>query len=430
MSKISRRSFLKGAAALSGVVAGFPTIVPSSVLGANAPSNRVTLGSIGVGGQGGAVMNGMLHLDGTQILAVCDCFKDRRENRAKTVNDYYAEKLGLGSYKSCETYSDFRDLLARSDIDAVVVATPDHWHVPAAVLAVKAGKDVYVEKPLGISIAENKLMREVVHKYGAIFQYGTQQRCFDQHCGFAAELVRNGYIGELKSIDVVAPDGETGGNPVPQPVPEGIDYDMWLGPAPFSPYSNDRVAGTGRWFIYDYALGFIAGWGAHPLDIAHWGYPHIPVEYEGTGVIPREGLFDTIVNWDIKGRYASGVTFTLKTGGDQTKFTGTDGWIAPRRSGITAGPESLLKIKIKPGEIHLFQENNHYQNFITAVKTRRNPASDIDSAVQSDFMSHLGDIAIRTGRKIQWDPVNETIVGDEHAVRMMNRPRRAPWGMV
>jgi len=431
MSRISRRSFLKGAAAVGGVIAGgFPAIVPSSVFGANAPSNRVTLGHIAVGGQGSGVMNGMLHLEETQILAVCDSFKDRREQRAMAVNNHYAGRREKGTYRSCEAYRDFRELLARTDIDAVVIATPDHWHVPAAVLAVKSGKDIYVEKPLGVSIAENKMLREIVHKHGAIFQYGTQQRCFNQHCGFAAELVRNGYIGELKSVDVIAPNGETGGNPAPQPVPEGLDYEMWLGPAPVAPYTNDRVVGTGRWHIYDYALGFIAGWGAHPLDIAHWGYPHIPVEYEGTGVIPRDGLFNTVVNWDIKGRYASGVTFTLKPGGDCTRFTGTEGWVAPSRGGLTASNESLLKVKIKPGEVHLLQDNNHYLNFVKAVKSRKNPASDIDSAAQSDFISHLGDICIRTGRKIKWDPVKETIVGDENAARMMNRARREPWSIV
>lgn len=427
MSKITRRRFFKGAAALGGVIVGFPTIVPSTVFGANAPSNRVTLGHIGVGGQGGAVMNGMLNLEETQILAVCDCFKERRESRAKAVNDHYAAKRGKGS---CEAYRDFREMLARPDIDAVVVATPDHWHVPAAVMAIRAGKDVYVEKPLGISIAEDNLMRDVVHKYGAIFQYGTQQRCFNQQCGFAAELVRNGYIGELKAIDVLAPNGVTGGKQILQPVPEGLDYEMWLGPAPLKPYTDDRCKGVGRWHIYDYAIGFLGGWGAHPLDIAHWGYPHIPVEYEGTGLVPADGLFDTVVNWDVKGRYASGADFTLKTGGDKTTFRGTEGWIAPSRSGISAEPASLLKVKIKPDEIHLLQDNHHYRNFVSAVKTRRNPASDVDSAVQSDFISHLSDICIRTGRKIKWDPVNETIIGDEQAVRMMNRARREPWGII
>ena len=205
---------------------------------------------------------------------------------------------------------------------------------------------------------------------------------------------------------------------------------MWLGPAPVKPYTADRVIGQGRWHIYDYALGFIAGWGAHPLDIAHWGYPRIPVEYEGKGVIPADGLFDTVVNWDVKGRYDGGVAFTLKTGSDKTTFTGTEGWVATSRGGISAEPVSLLKVKIKPGEIHLLQDNHHYRNFVTSVKTRKNPASDIDSAVQSDFISHLSDICIRTGRKIKWDPIKETIIGDDQAVRMMNRARREPWGLI
>jgi predicted dehydrogenase len=301
--------------------------------------------------------------------------------------------------------------------------------VPIAIAAVRAGKDVYVEKPLGVSIEQNKAMRTTVHQYGAVFQYGTQQRSFNQHCGFACELVRNGYIGEVKAVHVIAPNGVTGGDPTPQPVPEGFDYDLWLGPAPVTPYTHDRVIGTGRFHIYDYALGFIAGWGAHPLDIAHWGYPHIPVEYEGTGRIPTEGLFDTVVDWDVRGRYASGAEFTLKPGSDLTTFVGTKGWIAAGRGRdkLAAEPASLLDVKIKPEEIHLLQEKNHYADFLNCVLSRRTPASNIDSAVQSDFISHLGDICIRTGRKIKWDPVKETIVGDEAACRMMRRPMRAPW---
>jgi hypothetical protein len=239
--------------------------------------------------------------------------------------------------------------------------------------------------------------------------------------------VRNGYIGDLKAVHVVAPDGATGGDPTPQPVPDGLDYDLWLGPAPVTPYTNDRVFGVGRWHIYDYAIGFIAGWGAHPLDIAHWGYPHVPVEVQGTGVIPTEGLFDTVVHWDVKGRYASGVEFTLKPGGDKTTFVGTEGWVAPSRGGIEAEPASLLKVKIRSDEIHLLQDNHHYRNFLKAVLARRAPASDIDSAVQSDIMSHLGDIAIRTGRTIRWDEAKETIVGDEAAGRMLSRGLRPPW---
>ncbi len=425
--RVSRRTFLKSAAASAGAALAVPAIVPSSVFGEAAPSKRVALGHIGVGGQGGGLLGGFLGLAQGQTVAVCDPIKERREGCAANVEKHYAAQADKGTYKGCKAYNDFRELLARDDIDAVVVATPDHWHVPIALAAVKAGKDIYVEKPLGISVEHDKTLREAVHRYGAVFQYGTQQRCFSTHCGFACELVRNGYIGQLKAVHVIAPDGETGGNPAPQPVPPGMDYDLWLGPAPVAPYTHDRVIGTGRYHIYDYSLGYIAGWGAHPLDIAHWGYPQVPVEYEGTGLVPTEGLFNTVVHWDVRGRYAGGVEFTLKPGGDKTTFVGTEGWVAPSRGGITAEPASLLTVKIKPGEIHLLQDNHHYRNFLTAVLNRTKPASDIDSAVQSDFISHLGDIAVRTKRKIVWDPKTEQIVGDEQASRMLTRAMRAPW---
>ena len=421
MKLISRRSFLRHSAVAVGGLA-MPLVVPASLFGQNAPSKRVALGHIAVGGQGGGLMRGFLALSQGRSVAVCDPIKERREAAARKVDETYGAK-------GCRAFNDFRELLACDDIDAVVVATPDHWHVPIAIAAVHAGKDVYVEKPLGLSIEQNKAMRAAVHRYGAVFQYGTQQRSFSQHCGFACELVRNGYIGEVKAVHVIAPNGATGGDPTPQPVPEGFDYDLWLGPAPVTPYTHDRVIGTGRFHIYDYALGFIAGWGAHPLDIAHWGYPHIPVEYEGTGRIPTEGLFDTVVDWDVRGRYASGAEFTLKPGSDLTTFVGTKGWVAAGRGRdkLAAEPASLLDVKIKPGEIHLLQEKNHYANFLNCVLSRRTPASNIDSAVQSDFISHLGDICIRTGRRIKWDSAKETIIGDEAACRMMRRPMRAPW---
>lgn len=412
-TNLSRRSLLKSALA----AAAAPMFIPArNLFGATAPSNRVATGHIGVGGQGGGLLGGFLGVAECQPVAAADPFLSRAQGAAGRM---------AGGAKA---YQDFRELLARDDIDAVVIATPDHWHVPIGIAAVRAGKDVYIEKPLGISIEHDKAMRAAVHQHGAIFQYGTQQRSFNTQCAFACELVRNGYIGELKAVNVLAPNGERGGNPAPQPVPADLNYDLWLGPAPVAPYTRDRVVGTGRWHIYDYAIGFIAGWGAHPLDIAHWGYPHTPVEYEGTGVIPTDGLFDTVLDWDVRGRYASGVEYTLKASGDNwTTFVGTKGTVAASRGGIRADPASLLQVKIKPDETHLLQSNHHYANFIDAVKTRRTPASDIDSAVQSDFMSHLGDIAIRTGRKIRWDPVAEAIIGDEAAARMMRRPLRAPW---
>jgi len=428
---ISRRGFLKGAAAgVAASAVAAPTVIASTALGRGGvppASERVTLAHIGVGGQGSGLLNGFLHLEDAQSVATCDPFKDRREECARQVDDFYARRNGEGAYKGCAAYNDFREVLARDDVDAVIVATPDHWHAPIALAAACAGKDMYVEKPLGLSIEQNKALREAVHRYGVVFQYGTQQRCFSTHCAFACELVRNGRIGEIQAVRVIAPNGVTGGSTTPEPAPEGFDYDLWLGPAPVVPYTRDRCIGTGRWFVYDYAIGFIAGWGAHPLDIAHWGYPHTPVEYEGTGRIPTEGLFDTVVDWDVWGRYAGGVEFTLKAGGDLTTFVGTEGWVAASRGGIDADPKSLLESVIGPGEIHLLQNNNHYRNFLDSVLARTDPASPIDSAVQSDFMSHLGDIAIRTGRKIRWNPEREEIVGDAEASRMMTRPMRSPW---
>jgi len=427
---LHRRRFLKTAAATAVAITAGPTIIPAAALGRNgtiAPSNRVALGHIGVGGQGSGLLRGFLSLAEGQSIALCDPYKVRREQQAQTVDKNYAAKHEKESYKGCKTYNDFRDLLARDDIDAVVIATPDHWHVPIAMASVRAGKDVYLEKPLGISLEQDKTLRKAVHRYRRVFQYGTQQRSFNTHCAFACELVRNGYLGDLKAIHVAAPNGSRGGIPDPQPVPEGLDYNMWLGPAPEAPYTHDRVMGIGRWMIYDYALGFIAGWGAHPLDIAHWGYPHIPVEYTGTGEIPTEGLFDTIINWKVQGRYASGVEFSLTTGSDLTTFIGSEGSVAPSRAGITAEPASLLKVKIKPEETHLLQNNNHYADLLKCVLNRSTPASDIDSAVQSDAISHLGDIAIRTGQTIKWDPIHESIIDNPLAKQMLTRPLRPPW---
>ena len=428
--RLNRRNFLKGAS-LAAAALGFPYVIPSRALGEGAvppPSERVLLGHIGVGGQGSGLLGGFLGLEDCQSVAVCDAYGSRREASAARINQAYAERSAKGSYKGCAQYEDFRELLARKDIDAVVIATPDHWHVPIALAAARAGKDTYVEKPLGISIEENKALREAIHRYARIFQYGTQQRCFNTHCAFVCELVRNGRIGQLREIVVDAPGGSAGGSAQPIPPPKDLNYEMWLGPVPFSPYTADRCGGGGgSWFVYANSLGFLGGWGAHPLDIMHWGYPHIPVEYEGVGTIPSQGLYDTITNWNVRGRFASGVAFVFKDGGDKTLFTGDEGWVWASRGGMDANPKSLLREIIRPDEIHLLQSNDHYQNFIDAVKRRTQPASPIDSAVQSDFISHLSDIAIRTGRKITWDPMRETILGDEPASRMLTRPMRSPW---
>jgi hypothetical protein len=430
MSKmpLSRRRFLKGAAALAGAAAA-PYVITGTALGAGgipSPSERVAVGHIGVGGRGSGLLGNFLGVAAAQSVAVCDCFQAQREKAAAAVENQYGRREGAGSYKGCAQIADFRDLMARPDIDAVVIATPDHWHVPLGLAAARAGKDMYIEKPLGLAVEWDKALRAAVRRYGRVFQYGTQQRAM-AHVRLGCELVRNGRIGKIRSIEIVAPDGATGGSAAPIPAPEGFDYEMWLGPAQVSPYTKDRCTSGGSWHVYDNSIGFLGGWGAHPLDVLHWAWPDaIPVEYEGTGFIPSQGIFSTVVHWDIRMRYADGLPMTLKPGGDLTKFIGTEGWVAIRRGGLDAEPKSLLKETIGPDEIHLHESRHHQEDFILSVKNRTDPASYIESACQSDFISHLADIAVRTGRKISWDPVQETIVGDE-AARRLNRPMRAPW---
>ncbi len=409
----TRRRWLRRAAGTAGALVAAPYVITSTALGApQAPpaSERVTVGKIGCGGRGSALAG-----VGGQIVAVCDVWKDRR--------DRWAEKAG------CRAHADFRELLARDDIDAVCIASPDHWHVHHAVAAAKAGKDAYVEKPLGVSIREDQICREVFQRYDRIFQYGTQQRS-SAHCRFGCELVRSGYIGEVKELLVIAPDSHPGGSAAPQPVPEGLDYERWLGPAPWQPYCGQAVGGEAWWHDYDYAIGFIAGWGAHPLDVLVWGYDtHLtgPWEVEGTATIPYEGRNNVVMKWDVHVEFANGVKMDFRPGGNYTQFTGTEGWVGISRSGIKAEPESLLQVKLKPDDVHLVETRHHGGNFVEAVKSRTPAVSNVEDAVHSDVISHVSEIAIRSGRKITWDPAREKIVGDEEASRRLTRAWREPW---
>jgi predicted dehydrogenase len=440
----TRRTFLKQAAAGAAAL-GLPAIVPSSVFGANAPSNRILLGMIGVGTRGSGVMDWFMGNADVQFVAVCDCFGHRRD-AAKTAAE---GRYGAGSVTA---YTDFRELLARDDIEGVVVCTPDHWHVPVATAAARAGKDMYVEKPLGVSMRWNRELARLIDRYGNVFQYGTQQRSegqFHQAC----ELVRNGYIGTLTRIDAWCPDissqyGEFHvkefGSTEPAPVPRDLAYDQWIGPAPMKPYTVDRCTCYGSYHTFDYALGFIAGWGAHPLDIAQWGKgcDHTgPVLYEGTGELPSQGLYDTVSSWDVRCEYADGVAIRFmghrvaepvvtayRPWSDHgTTFFGTDGWVSVDRGRILASDPNILKGGLKPPDIRLKKTRGHERDFLDAIRTREATVNPIESALRSDAISHLSDIAIRTGRAIRWDPEAEQIIGDDVAARMIDRPLRSPW---
>ncbi|MBI5091760.1 MAG: Gfo/Idh/MocA family oxidoreductase [Candidatus Hydrogenedentes bacterium] len=443
MVNTTRREFLKRTAA--AITA--PVILRSTALGKNAPSNRVNLALIGAGGRGNQLLNDFSHVQDAQVIAVCDCFKERRETTRDKLNKTYNGEV-------VTAYADFRELLALKDIDGVIVATPDHWHVPIAIAAARAGKDTYVEKPLGVSMEWAWKLRKAARRAKTVFQYGTQQRSsplFRKAC----ELVRNGYIGEVRRIEAWCPDisSQYAAFHVPQygstdtaPVPEGFDYDRWLGPAQQKPYTVDRCTNFGAYHIYDYALGFIAGWGAHPLDIAQWGLnvDHTsPVRYEGTGSIPAKGLYDTIDSWDMECTYATGVKMRFmghrvaqpvvsayrKWNDHGTTFHGGNGWISVDRGGIYASDPKLLEITLKADDVHLRREDSHAHDFVMCMKSRQLPLSHLEAAIRSDTISHLCDIAIRLRKPIEWDPEKERIVGDKEAAKMLARPLRKPWNL-
>lgn len=412
--RFHRRDVLKG---LAAAAASAPLVIPGRALGLEekaAPSNRVTLGHIGVGGRGRGLFGEAQRCKEAQSVAVADCYTDRREACAKMCNG--------------KPYADFRELLARTDVDAVVIATPDHWHVPLAIAAARAGKDAYVEKPLGLSVEQILACRKVFDEKKRIFQYGTQQRS-QANCWLGCELVRTGKIGEVREIEVIAPNGGKGGSTTEAPVPAGFNYDLWNGPAPVKPYTTDRCKPPGTYWIYDYSIGYLGGWGAHPLDIMVWGSDADTsgsIVVEGTGEIPKEGLYDTVYNWDMKIQLGK-VKMTFKPGGDSTKFIGSEGWIRVWRGGLDAENKALLQEKPDPEKSKLTRTNGHMANYISCVKSRHKAVSNLEDAVRSDLISHLCDIAVRTGRKITWDHKAETIVGDAEAAKIMHREMRAPW---
>jgi predicted dehydrogenase len=440
-----------------------PYVIATTALGGEgrpAASERITIGYIGVGPRGRGNCLEALRCPDAQVVAVCDVWKQARDNAKLTVDKHYKNN-------DCKAYVDFRQILDREDVDAVSIASTDHWHVPMAVMAAKAGKDVSVEKPLGVSIREDQICRQAIKRYGRIFQYGTEARTH-AGCRFACELVRNGRLGELREIRVKAPNligyagGESGAPRTPKPVPKELDYERWLGPAPWRPYSGCPDNGLNWFHVYDYSIGYIAGWGAHPLDLLQWAFDtHLdgPWEVEGAGVIPNfpQGCNDAISQWDVRIRLASGlaISFFAKSVADQKKdedprlaawsaetgnnsnvgtagnyvqFIGADGWIAiPYNGQFCCQPDSLRDVKFGPNDVRLPVGQGQEANFIECVRTRKTPVSNIDDAVRSDIISHVSDIAIRCGHKIRWDPFKEEIIGDEEASRMLTRSAREPW---
>jgi predicted dehydrogenase len=425
MNSVStRRVFLKQTAGLLTT----PFLVPASALGVNgtvAPSNRITIGFIGCGDHGTTWnLSYYLRLPAAQVIAVCDVDRHHLQRAKETVDDRYHNE-------DCASTQDFRDILARQDIDAVMISTPDHWHTLISLLAVHAGKDVQCEKPT-LTINEGKLLIQTVRKRQKVFQTSTEDRSVPEYHRMA-ELVRNGRIGKLERIEVVLPkQPDRAGDPTPQPVPPELDYDMWLGPAPFAPYTKDRVHFNFRW-IWDYSGGIICDWGAHLFDTAQWANDTErsgPVEVEGTGTFWTDGLYNTVKDYDVTYRYANGVVMTCKPGDPSIKFIGTDGWVGNVgwRAPVKASSPEILNSKIGPEELHLYTNPaGEHDDFLRCVKSRKDPYFPVDIGHRVSTVCHLANIAIKLGRKLRWDPEREQFLNDDSANAMLSRPLRLPW---
>ncbi|UCG48741.1 MAG: Gfo/Idh/MocA family oxidoreductase [Phycisphaerales bacterium] len=435
---MSRRCLLKGSLGAAGAALLAPTIMPSRVFGANAPGSRITIGMIGMGRQAYySNLKSFLNAADVQVVAVCDVDSWRLENARKAVEAHYAKQRASGSFGGCSAYSDFREFLGRADIDSVMISTPDHWHVPMATAAARAGKDISCEKPLTLSIAEGRVLSETVRRYGRVFRTDSEFRshaCFQRAC----ELVVNGRIGQIHTIRTGVPAGDIAGPPErPMAAPEELDYDMWLGPAPFAPYTEKGVhprrsySRPGWMRVPDFCEGMITNWGAHLNDIAQWGNGTErtgPVEVEGTGEYPRDGLWNVLLKFEVRYRYAGGVRLIYDVSRPYVRFEGTEGWVEADYTtrAVTAEPQSVLKSRIKPDEIHLPLKDEK-RDFIDAVKTRGRTLADAEVGHRTTSLCQLGHIAIQVGRKLTWDPEAERFVNDESANRLLRRPMRSPW---
>ncbi len=432
---LTRRTFLKSGTAATLTAALFPTIIPSKALGRDghiAPSNRITLASIGLGGQGRHNTNALMHLPEVQVLALCDVDREHLDLAAGQVREFYTAQNDNSSYSGCDLYGDFREVLARCDIDAVMLAPPDHWHPAMSIAAAKAGKDIYCEKPLANSIPEGRKVVEAVQRYGRVFQTGSHERSRD-NARFACELVRNGRIGKLHTIRVNLPVDH--GNILeydPMPVPEWFDYNMWLGPAPLAPYTEKRCHFHFR-YILDYSGGEMTDRGAHVIDLAQLGnntdYTG-PVAIKASGFFPSEGLYNTAISYRFELEYANGVRLLGSSSGPRgVGFEGDSGkvFIHVHGGNLEAEPVSLLREVIGHDEEHLGRSRGHHIDFIEAVKSRRITKAPAEVGHRSATICHMVNIAMKLDRPLQWDPDNEQFINDDEANRFMVPSVRAPW---
>ena len=422
MKKTNRRQFIRMTSGISAGIISGPLIFQSC-----APSKQITIGMIGTGGHGmDWNLPPFLAMKDVRVLAICDVDRQRMLEAKKVVDEKYQNT-------DCATYGDFRDVLARNDIDAVMISTPDHWHVPISILAAQAGKDVICEKPT-LTIDEGRKLCNVINKHNTIYQTSIEDRAIPVYHRMA-ELVRNGYIGELQKIIIRVPDDDViklhPASTETQPVPEGFDYDMWLGPAPEAPYSPGRCHWNFRW-ISDYSGGMLTDWGAHYVDTAQWANNSDrsgPISVEGKGEFLTGDIYNTANTFDLMYTYANGVSMQIMSGGTSIGFQGTEGWIQCLgwRGELEASKKSILDVEVKDSDIRLYTAKSEHQNFIDCVKSRKETFVPAEVGHRTSTALHMGNIAMSLERKVNWDPEKEEFINDEEANAMRSRVSRDPW---
>ncbi len=425
---VSRRRFMRSSAGCFALTCLQPFRGRAAT-----PSDRITIGMLGVGGRGMGLMHSLLGRADVQVVAACDAFRSKAESARRSVEGRYGADMRSGVYRGCQATQDFREVIDRPDIDAVVIASPEHWHGIMAVEAMKAGKDVYCEKALALTVAEGRAVCDAVRRYGRVFQAGTQQRS-DERFRYACELARNGHLGRLHTVTVAVPGGQ--GLPVlpVRPVPPDLDYDLWLGPAPYIPHREGLC--THNWyFVTDYCAGWIQSWGVHHLDSALWGAPQlaaVTLDVEGSATFPAEGAGDTSFAWNVRFTAPDGLMLNFHSDGTSPvghglRFAGDRGWVHVTRQNIRASSPDLLAITPRPGDVRLPVSRDHMGNFIDCIRTRREPVAPAEACQAATALSLAADIATRTGRRMIWDGCQERFIDDDLANRRLSRPSRSPW---
>ena len=422
MKRSNRRNFIKSASGVSAGIIAAPFILKSC-----SPSKQITIGMIGTGNHGTSWnLPPFLAMEDVRVMAVCDVDRQRMLDAKKIVDEKYLNK-------DCATYGDFRELLARQDIDAVMISTPDHWHVPISILAAQAGKDVICEKPT-LTITEGRILCDVMKKNNTIYQTSIEDRAIPVYHRMA-QLVRNGYIGELQKIIIRVPDDDViklnPASTVTQPVPEGFDYEMWLGPAPEAPYSPGRCHWNFRW-ISDYSGGMLTDWGAHYVDTAQWANNSDqsgPIRVEGKGEFLTGDIYNTANTFDLMYQYRNGVSMQVMSGGTSIGFQGTEGWIQCLgwRGELEASKDSILNVELKGSDSKLYTAESEHRNFIDCVKSRKETFVPVEVGHRTASALHIGNIAMQLDRKVNWDPEKEAFINDAEANALRSRESRDPW---